>query len=157
MSYLFIVLLLGWLILIHELGHLVAALWTRIPVSRFSLGFGPRLLSFRWRGTDYWLSAVPIGGYVLPDVDDAAGYFRIAPWRRIVFAIGGPAANVVLAVLLFAGANALSGGVSWTGLFVTPWWQTADVVGAVFASLGELFNRPDAVSGVVGIVTEGGR
>nr|MBA2566047.1 site-2 protease family protein [Gemmatimonadota bacterium] len=56
--------LLGVLIFIHELGHFMAAKWAGIPVPRFSLGLGPRLIGFRIGSTDYCLSAIPFGGYV---------------------------------------------------------------------------------------------
>jgi regulator of sigma E protease len=55
---------LSVLILIHELGHFFAARSVGIAAPRFSLGFGPRLWGFRWRGTDFVISAVPLGGYV---------------------------------------------------------------------------------------------
>ena len=85
-------------IAIHEWGHLLAAKWCGIPVERFSLGFGPKLAGFRYRGTSYWLSAIPLGGYVLPALDESES--RRLPLRKaILFALGGPFANVVSAYL----------------------------------------------------------
>ena len=55
---------LGFLIFIHELGHFLAAKRSGIEVERFSLGFGPKLISYTWRGTEYRLSILPFGGYV---------------------------------------------------------------------------------------------
>ena len=52
------------LILVHELGHLVAAKWAGMPVRCFSVGFGPRLFGFRIGETRYQLALVPLGGYV---------------------------------------------------------------------------------------------
>src|SRR6185295_679373 len=59
-------LILGFsgLIFIHELGHFVLAKWNGVRVYVFSLGMGPYLLSFSYKGTVYALSMVPIGGYV---------------------------------------------------------------------------------------------
>jgi regulator of sigma E protease len=64
MSYVAVVFIVGLVIAIHECGHLLAAKWCGIPVERFSIGFGPKLFGFRRGETSYWLSIVPIGGYV---------------------------------------------------------------------------------------------
>ena len=56
--------LLGVLILVHELGHFVFAKIFDVKVLRFSLGFGPRLIGFSHGDTEYRLSLVPLGGYV---------------------------------------------------------------------------------------------
>ncbi len=58
------VVMIAGLIFLHELGHFLAAKWMGMPVETFSLGFGPRLLGFKWRETDVRLSALPLGGYV---------------------------------------------------------------------------------------------
>jgi len=58
------VIVIGILILIHELGHFFVARWTGVGVERFSIGFGPVLLRWRGKETEYCLSAVPMGGYV---------------------------------------------------------------------------------------------
>jgi regulator of sigma E protease len=55
---------LGFLILVHELGHFIVAKATGMRVEEFSLGFGPYLISRRWGETVYGISAVPLGGYV---------------------------------------------------------------------------------------------
>jgi regulator of sigma E protease len=55
---------LGFLILVHELGHFMVAKVTRMRVEEFSLGFGPYLVKKRWGETVYGISAVPLGGYV---------------------------------------------------------------------------------------------
>lgn len=55
---------LGLVILIHELGHFLVCKWTGIYVKTFSIGFGPKLLRWRFGETEYALSAVPFGGYV---------------------------------------------------------------------------------------------
>ena len=55
---------LGLLIFVHELGHFLAAKWCGIRVEKFSIGFGPAIISFRRDETDYCLSLLPFGGYV---------------------------------------------------------------------------------------------
>lgn len=58
------VLVLGPVIVIHELGHFLVAKWAGIYVKTFSIGFGPKLLRMRFGETEYALSAIPLGGYV---------------------------------------------------------------------------------------------
>lgn len=157
MSYLLIVLLIGFLILVHELGHFLAARWVRMPVSRFSIGFGPRLWGFKRGQTDYWISAVPLGGYVMPGVEDEREYFGIPVHKRLVFALGGPAANLVLPVLLFALLNLLGGDRSLYGILVAPVVQTWQALGQLLAMIPQLFCGSDAISGVLGIVVQGGQ
>jgi len=55
---------LGMVIFVHELGHFAVAKWCGVFVERFSIGFGPVLLSKKWGDTEYALSAIPFGGYV---------------------------------------------------------------------------------------------
>ena len=58
------VIVIGLLILIHELGHFFVARWCGVGVERFSIGFGPVLLRWRGKETEYCLSVIPMGGYV---------------------------------------------------------------------------------------------
>ena len=64
------VILLGLLIFVHELGHFLVAKYFKVRVEVFSLGFGKKLLSFRRGDTEYCISAVPLGGYVKMFGDD---------------------------------------------------------------------------------------
>ena len=48
----------------HELGHFLVARWYGVRVLTFSLGFGPKILKITRGGTEYCVSAVPLGGYV---------------------------------------------------------------------------------------------
>lgn len=62
---------LGFCIFIHELGHFVAAKKRGLIADRFSIGFGPRLFGWKWKGTDFRVSLIPLGGYVsLPQLVD---------------------------------------------------------------------------------------
>ena len=71
MSYVAVAIVVGLLIAIHEYGHLLAAKVCRIPVQRFSIGFGPRVFGFKLGETSYWFSLIPFGGYVLPALADS--------------------------------------------------------------------------------------
>src|SRR5262245_42170893 len=99
MSYLLIFLTLSLLIVLHELGHLLAAKWLGIPIARFSVGFGPKLWGFKWRDTEYWISLIPCGGYVLPALDNVEAFEQMPLRRRVLFSLGGPVANIIGAFL----------------------------------------------------------
>jgi regulator of sigma E protease len=58
------IIVIGILIFVHEFGHFIVAKKTGVTVEKFSLGFGPKLIGFERGGTQYMLSAVPLGGYV---------------------------------------------------------------------------------------------
>ncbi len=156
MTYLLVVLLIGFLILVHETGHLVAARAAGIPVARFSIGFGPALWTRKKGHTEYRLSLIPLGGYVLPDLTELDEYFRIPVGKRILLALGGPAANLLLPPLLLALAALLQSGFSLSGLMLDPFRETAAILRETLAVLPVLFSQPDQLSGVVGIVTQGG-
>jgi len=78
-----IVLVLGLMILVHELGHFIVARVFGVRVDVFSIGFGPRLFGWKRGATDYRVSALPFGGYVRMAGQDLS---RLTPltWRRPV-------------------------------------------------------------------------
>ncbi len=98
------------LIFLHEFGHFLFAKRMGLPVETFSLGFGTRLIGFKWKETDIRLSAIPLGGYVKlagynpeePDADDPHGFLKQPYHRRMLFYAGGVIANIVTAVLLLS-------------------------------------------------------
>lgn len=150
------VFLIGLLILVHELGHFLAARFVKIPVARFSIGFGPRLCGFRRGETEYCLSVIPLGGYVLPAIEDLDQFCRVPFARRLAFFAGGPLANLLLPLPLFAVLNVLSDGFSFTAVTITPIVQTWNAIVQLLVSIPMLFTQPEAVTGIVGIVVEGG-
>lgn len=96
-------------ICVHELGHYLAARWCGIGVEVFSIGFGPTLVSARDRRRTEWrISAIPLGGYVrfredLAAADRSVALFEDAPVRhRIATVAGGPVANMILSIVVFA-------------------------------------------------------
>ncbi|HKV12655.1 MAG TPA: site-2 protease family protein [Thermoanaerobaculia bacterium] len=156
MIYLGIFLLLSLLIVIHEAGHLLAAKLTGIPVAGFSVGLGPKLLARRWGRTEYALRAIPLGGFVQPAVSDESEFRMFELWRRLVFYVCGPLANLVAALPLFAVLNGMKNGWSLQGTLLDPFVQVARACGHILALLPGLFQKPDSMSGVIGIVVEGG-
>ncbi len=99
---------LGVMIVIHELGHFLVAKWCGVRVEVFSVGFGKRLLGMTRGGTDYRISALPFGGYVkmagenpMEEATGDPGEFMSHPrWQRVLIAIAGPSMNILLAVAL---------------------------------------------------------
>lgn len=155
MTYLLAIFTIGLLILLHEAGHLVAAKLTDLPVSRFSIGFGPKILSWKRHETDYCLSLIPLGGYVMPEVEEMEGYLRIDLWRRWVFSLGGPAANLLAAAALLSVLNLAGGHRSLYGVVILPWVQIYYLIGQITVGLAGVVSHPDQVSSIVGIVTAG--
>src|SRR5271157_6491389 len=95
--------LIGVMILIHELGHFWAARYFDVRVDAFSFGFGPRLFGFRRGETDYRFSLIPFGGYVkMAGEQTADGGAALDPrsllakprWQRLLIAFAGPAMNI---------------------------------------------------------------
>ncbi|HMJ61589.1 MAG TPA: site-2 protease family protein, partial [Bryobacteraceae bacterium] len=105
------VIMLGVMIVVHELGHFWAALSVGIKVETFSLGFGPRLFGFRRGDTDFRVSAILFGGYVRmlgeqPGDEkalDARSFQAKARWQQAIVIVAGPLMNVVLAIALVTG------------------------------------------------------
>jgi len=155
MSYLAVAIVIGLLIAIHEYGHLLAAKLCRIPVRRFSIGFGPKLFGFKFAETSYWFSWIPLGGYVLPALEDTE--FRQLPsYKRITFALGGPLANIISAFvgLFVIGLSQLSLGPIEAISFASP--QLLIGMQHALYGLSTLFVDFKQLSGIVGIVAVGG-
>ncbi|MCV6598712.1 MAG: RIP metalloprotease RseP [Mangrovicoccus sp.] len=117
------VLALSVIVAIHEYGHYIVGRWCGIHAEVFSLGFGPRLASWRdKRGTQWQIAALPLGGYVkfLGDSDAASSGADMAAmagmdaqtrrqtmlgaplWARAATVAAGPIFNFVLSILVFA-------------------------------------------------------
>lgn len=107
----YFVIFLGVLVTVHEAGHFLAAKWAGVKVLKFSIGFGPRLFSFRRGETEYQIAALPLGGFVAlagqnpgEEVDeaDAGRTFLGAPWwKRIIILSAGPAFNLIFPFFAF--------------------------------------------------------
>lgn len=114
------IVVLGVLILVHELGHFWAAKAVDIEVSRFSIGFGPKIVGFQKGETEYVLAAIPLGGYV--KMEGMVGEEAVAPlegkteparkpsprdfdakpwWARFLVIIAGVTMNFIFAFLAF--------------------------------------------------------
>ena len=106
-----VLVLIGIMIMIHELGHYWAARFFDVRVEAFSFGFGPRLFGFRKGETDFRVSAILFGGYVKmageqpgdESVADPRSFLSKPRWQRLIIAFAGPFMNVALAVAILTG------------------------------------------------------
>jgi regulator of sigma E protease len=97
-----LIVLIGVMILVHELGHYLAARYFDVRIEVFSFGFGPRLIGFRRGETDFRLSLILFGGYVKmageqpgeESVNDPRAFLAKPRWQRLIIALAGPAMNV---------------------------------------------------------------
>jgi regulator of sigma E protease len=109
-SILAFIFVLGVLIFVHELGHFVMARRIGVRVLTFSLGFGPKLLSYRRGDTEYCVSAIPLGGYVKmagespEDARTGASdeFLSKTKWQRFQVLVMGPVMNLALAIVVMA-------------------------------------------------------
>ena len=123
-----LVVVLGVLIFVHELGHFLVAKAVGIQVLRFSLGFGRPVVQFRRGETEYWISWIPLGGYVkmagleeegmVGELEGGKADVAIDPertfdkkplWARMAVILAGVAMNVLLAFVIYAGLGAIVG------------------------------------------------
>jgi regulator of sigma E protease len=130
------------LVAAHEFGHFIVARRLGFKVLRFSIGFGRPI--FRWRGgapdhIEYWLSMIPLGGYVkmldehegpVPSAERHRAFHQRPVWQRIAVLLAGPAFNFLFAVLAY-----------WL-MFVTGVQALKPIVGAV---------QPDSVAARAGL------
>ena len=121
--------LLTFVVFIHELGHFLVARWCGVAVKAFSIGFGPEIFGFYDKhGTRWRFAWIPLGGYVkFMDDDNAASkpspeaIKRMSPeerasafhakpvWQRAAVVAAGPMANFLLAIVIYTGLNAAVG------------------------------------------------
>ncbi len=102
------IIMLGILVFVHELGHFAVAKLAGVKVLKFSLGFGPRLVSRQWGETEYMICAIPLGGYVqmlgegseedqpLSEEERSRSFAEKSVWRRLAIVAAGPFMNLVL-------------------------------------------------------------
>lgn len=107
------IIIFGFIVFIHELGHFLLAKANGIEVQEFAIGMGPKLLGIRRKETMYSIRILPLGGYCAMGEDDAEGgqgnFNEKSVWRRISVIVAGPVFNFILA---FVGAVIIT---SWIG------------------------------------------
>jgi regulator of sigma E protease len=111
MDLLYFIILTSSLIFVHELGHFMLAKAFGVKVLTFSLGFGPKILRFRGRETEYCIGLLPLGGYVsmleeskaeVVHPEDRKRTLESLPvYKRLLIVLAGPVMNLVFPVLLY--------------------------------------------------------
>lgn len=111
MTAVLVIAILVFLIVVHELGHFIAAKIFGVKVTEFGIGYPPRAFSFgTWGGTEYTLNWIPFGGFVRLFGEDNSsqkgqGSFADSPrWKQALILVAGVCMNALAAWLLFAGA-----------------------------------------------------
>lgn len=109
------VIIIGVATFLHELAHYALARWQGVKVNSFSVGMGPVLFRREWRGTQWRLSLLPIGGYVeidgmAPEASEdgqtqppTGGFTALPAWGKIAIMLAGPLMNLLLAIFLMTG------------------------------------------------------
>jgi regulator of sigma E protease len=111
MDFVYFIVLVSSLILVHEFGHFLFAKVFGVKVLTFSLGFGPKIIKLHGRETEYCVSLLPLGGYVrmleeskndlvMPE-DRRRTFESIAAYKRVIIVLAGPVMNLVFPVLLY--------------------------------------------------------
>jgi len=116
-TFLYFILVLGVIVLIHEIGHLITAKFFNVYCKEFAIGMGPKIFSKKFNETEYSIRALPLGGFVAmageEGVDDNVPFERsilgIAPWKRMIVMLAGIFMNFVLAFIIFVGIYAYQG------------------------------------------------
>lgn len=123
------VVVLGMLIIFHELGHFTVAKLTGVQVYEFSMGFGPKIVGFTYGETQYNLRVFPVGGFVrmagmddsedsreaeehgrsIEDIDPGRGFAAKSVLQRMAIIFAGPLMNFVLAILIATSIFYVSG------------------------------------------------
>ncbi|MCM2322206.1 MAG: RIP metalloprotease RseP [Oligoflexia bacterium] len=111
LSVLGFLIILGPLVVVHELGHFIFARLFGVKAEAFSVGFGPKLWSRQIGETEWRFSAIPLGGYVkllgedreaqLSEEDQRRALHKQAAWKRFFIFFGGPLFNFLFAILVF--------------------------------------------------------
>jgi len=107
-----VIILLGVLIFVHELGHFLVAKWSGVGVLKFSLGFGPKLVGRKFGETEYVVSIIPLGGYVkllgeseedeLSPEDEERSFQKQSVLKRMGIVAAGPLFNFLFAIIAFS-------------------------------------------------------
>lgn len=105
-----LILVLGIVATIHEFGHFLFAKLFKMTVNEFSIGFGPKIVQKKYKGTMYSLRWIPLGGYVAiegeeGDSKDENAFSNKAPWKRIIVLVAGVVFNAILATVIFLSVN----------------------------------------------------
>ena len=118
--------ILGFLVIVHELGHFTVAKLRGVQVLEFGLGYPPRVFGFKYGDTTYTLNLLPLGGFVrmlgedtAPDPNDPRAFTNKGPFTRLAILVAGAAMNAIVPVFLLTIVLMLPQDVTVTDVVVT--------------------------------------
>lgn len=109
-----IIILLGFLIFIHELGHFLVAKLCKVKVNEFAIGFGPILFSKQGKETIYRLRLIPLGGFVSMEGEETrseerGAFNKVSIPKRIAIVAAGGIVNIIFAIIVYMGLQTYIG------------------------------------------------
>src|SRR5512147_1968119 len=108
LNILIFILVFGGMVIVHELGHFIAARLCKIEVEEFGVGLPTpgAITLFTWQGTRFTLNWLPFGGFVRPkgenDPNVPGGLAAASPWKRLVVLFASPLMNLLTAILIYS-------------------------------------------------------
>ena len=101
-----IIVLLGFLILIHECGHFAVAKWCNVKVNEFAIGFGPTIWKKQGKETKYAVRLIPLGGFVSMEgederTEDSRSFSNASIPKRIAICLAGATVNIIFAIVVY--------------------------------------------------------
>lgn len=147
-----IIILLGFLVLIHEGGHFLVAKLFKIKVNEFAIGFGPTIFTKEKGETKYALRLIPLGGFVSMEGEEerskSQGSFSEASIpKRIAIVAAGGLVNIIFGILIYYIISSITFNSMYTGII-----STKDFVLSIFESIKLLFTGNISVNQMTGIV-----
>ena len=105
----------GFLVFIHELGHMLVSKALGIEVEEFGFGYPPRLAKlFTWKGTEITLNWIPFGGFVRPkgetEANEPGGMLAAPKWKRFLILVAGATMNFIFGIILLIVMFSVAGG-----------------------------------------------
>lgn len=145
-----IVVILGFLVLIHEAGHFLVARLCKIKVQEFAIGFGPVIWKKETKNTKYAIRLIPLGGFVNmlgeeEQSDEEGSFSKASIPKRIAIVAAGGLVNIIFAILLYV-------ILLWiiTGNFIVAIGSSGDLVIAMWDTIKLLFTGGVSVDNLMG-------
>ena len=145
-----IVVILGFLVLIHEAGHFLVARLCKIKVQEFAIGFGPIIWRKETKNTKYAVRLIPLGGFVNmlgeeEQSDEEGSFSKASIPKRIAIVAAGGLVNIIFAILLYV-------ILLWiiTGNFIVAIGSSGDLVIAMWDTIKLLFTGGVSVDNLMG-------
>ena len=145
-----IVIILGFLVLIHETGHFLVARLCKIKVNEFSIGFGPLIWKKETEKTKYAIRLIPLGGYVSmlgeeERSEEEGSFSKASIPKRIAIVAAGGLVNILFAIILYIILVTVI-----TGNFITGLTSSGDIINKMWESIKLIFTEGVTADNLVG-------